>query len=442
MSATATTPATCTMCGCTSPWRAAFAVVKDGTLSRLCCPACATRLRTRHARANLWVIAVALALLPLMLMSGMKHGFDLVVVAFLMFSAWLYLLVIPHELGHAVAARLVRAPAFAIQVGAEPWLLDRNLGGIRWRIGKYLGGGVTYHLPCDEGRLRARAIFIMLGGPLANLLIAAVAFVLAWIAPPSSIYTLLWLTLGLASMYQLVLNLWPRKFTLPAGEMLSDGANILRQLRGQATDKRLQRAAAHYYRARIAFDDQDFALARRAATRAHQSAPNTEWSAALAVTRAAACSESDDAEGAIALLLPLMETESKEDGVRAGICDNLAWAYLLRDEPELLERGLELVAVACHIAPWDRSYQLTRICLLAASANPGNARLEQATAILEKLRGLQLQRQNAAYAALARGLVAAARGNPDEARAELANAQSLRATAAPLRVLERRLASR
>lgn len=321
--------------------------------------------------------------------------------------------------------------------------MDRQIAGLRWRVGRYLGGGLTFHAPCTGTNARWRAVLISFAGPLANLLIAALAFAVVFATGgwSGSVATLLWLTLGIASSMQFVLNLWPRKIKSSLGEMHSDGANILRHLRGQTPDASTQRGVMHYFRAALAFEDRDFVLAEREAAIAQECWTDGEVRAALTITRAAAFCESDNAAGAIELLLPLLDAPPAHEGSLAGVADNLAWAYFLLDQPALLEAGLELIERACTLAPWHDSYQISKVCLLAASANPENGRAPQARALLERIGRDKLRGQNAAYAALARGLTAAALGDAPLARVQYTTAKSLHATAAPLRVLERRLSN-
>jgi hypothetical protein len=197
----------------------------------------------------------------------------------------------------------------------------------------------------------------------------------------------------------------------------------------------------HYYLALEAFQERDFITAARQAEISGDLWDDDRVKPYLVVLRAAALAESDEAARAVALLVPLLEAGPADSGVRAGVLDNLAWAYLLTDEPEKLDQGLELVAEACAHAPWDVSFQISRACLLAASAVPGDDRAQVAHELIRELGKQSLRGQNAAYAALARGLIAAVRGDPS-ARREYENAKSLHATVAPLRVLERRLPSR
>lgn len=436
----------CTVCGCTSTWKAAFRPVKDGTLTRLCCPRCAAGLVRKHNRIGVWVWAAALVLWIPRLFGGERVGagsiFEVLVPAWLLYAASFYMLIVLHELGHALVANLVGAPAYGIHIGQQPWLIDRPIGRIRWRIGRHWRGGMTFHAPCEGRAATLRSVLITIAGPLTNIVVAFVALTLAGRGSLSgSPGWLALFILGIASATLAVLSLWPRRMKTPFGEMRSDGANILRRLRGEKSNVPLERAYMRFYRAHAAFDDGEFVAAASEAATALESGDDDTLRSYLLLLRAAALAQSDDAPGAVALLLPMLESAAVDDGIRASVMDNLAWAYLLVDEREKLEQGLELVAQACALAPWETSFLICRICLMAASANPENGRAHAAQAMLAQLGQEKMTGPNAAYASLARGLIAAAHGDAS-ARREYENAKSLHATAAPLRVLERRLPSR
>ena len=112
-----------------------------------------------------------------------------------------------------------------------------------------------------------------------------------------------------------------------------------------------------------------------------------------------------------------------------------------RAEREWLERALPLVRSAREIAPWHTSFAITEACVLAASSDAANQHVNEARALLKSLEREKLDRQNAAYAALARGLCAASEGDLEAATSLRDASKSLGATAAPLRVLERRFPS-
>jgi hypothetical protein len=200
----------------------------------------------------------------------------------------------------------------------------------------------------------------------------------------------------------------------------------------------------HHMRAGFAFKDRDFARAAKEAALAERylDAPAfRDLRAATIATRAAACAESDDAPKTVALLEPLLEMEAMNPGVRSAVEDNLAWAYLLLDDAALTERALPLLASARSIQPWETSFAVAEACVLAASADSSNQRLARAQQLVKTLERERLDRQNAAYTALAKGLCAAAEGDAKGAIRHRDRAKTLGATAAPLRVLERRLPS-
>ena len=100
----------------------------------------------------------------------------LVVIAFVLALALNLAL---HELGHAFAGRVMGGTVLRVILGPFRYELFRS--GFRWRKVRSLrgvGGFVQTVLPAD-GRLRAAMTVMLLGGPLANLLLAACAFVIA-----------------------------------------------------------------------------------------------------------------------------------------------------------------------------------------------------------------------------------------------------------------------
>ena len=99
--------------------------------------------------------------------------------------AMLWLQVLVHEAGHAVAGVLVGRRLVAAGIG--PLRLERGVGGWMVRWGGNVRGlsGFAVLLPPDRATQSRRdvATFI-LGGPLANLLCAAVALLVLALAPP------------------------------------------------------------------------------------------------------------------------------------------------------------------------------------------------------------------------------------------------------------------
>jgi hypothetical protein len=441
----AAAPLTCSICQCASAWRAAFTEIKDGTAKRLCCPACARKLQTKWSRISLIALPLAVALSIYTHSAAWQDPIHQLLTLGCFIVAAQYPLVVLHELGHAVAARLAGAPPYAIVIGSEPWLVDRAVGSIRWRVGYWILGGLTYHSACEGPRARRNSILIVAAGPLTNLVIAAIAIPVALTMPgnlAASLGRLALFAFGLASALQFVRNAWPRQIKTSVGMLANDGARIVALWRGAPiAQSGPARAAELYVRATFAFADQDFELAETVASEAQRECEHADLLAAAGLLRGAALSESDRVAEAVAHLRMLLDSPIANPGLRAGVEDNLAWAYFLVDESAAYEPGFRLVESARALAPWEDSIAITHACLLAATASAGNGRVLEARALLAGLRAPRVHRPNRAYAALARGLIACSDGDFDAARSEFDDAKSWGATAAPLRVLERRIAS-
>jgi regulator of sigma E protease len=87
--------------------------------------------------------------------------------------ALLSLLIVIHELGHLIAARLVGIPVAGFSVGFGPKLWARRWGQVEYALRALPLGGFVAQAITDEEELRAiplrKRLAFYLGGPLANL---------------------------------------------------------------------------------------------------------------------------------------------------------------------------------------------------------------------------------------------------------------------------------
>lgn len=134
--------------------------------------------------------------------------------------ALLSLLIVVHELGHLVAARLVGVPVAGFSVGFGPKLWKRRFGQVEYALRAFpLGGFVA---PAVDGQdfnaipLHKRLVFF-LGGPLANLLVTLPIFaVLNVLARGWSMYQVLVAPFGqLLTACGQFLAMLPDLFTRP-----------------------------------------------------------------------------------------------------------------------------------------------------------------------------------------------------------------------------------
>ena len=224
----------CGRCQRTSPLVAHFSQVYSFAGPRRLCPHCTERRRLRSARISSWTLGAAAALALLFLAAGARHDALWIVLALAAFMVASHLSVLPHELGHALAARAVGYQPVAILCGSTRTFFDRRIFGIRTLIGQAPQGGVTFYDPTDERWPRFKNAVITAAGPATNLLIARLAFAAAAVFTQPHEHPVLRATLfviGAANIVQALGNLWPAAAVTVVGTVPNDGMRLLDLLR-------------------------------------------------------------------------------------------------------------------------------------------------------------------------------------------------------------------
>jgi len=434
---------TCSKCGCSSSWREAFTAGKDGTAPRTWCPPCAEKQEGRNGMLSLGSAVFMIFVGGYNLGNHPGNLFHELTVGWGVFTLSLILMVWPHELAHVFVARWMGFRTIAICVGTGPVLFERNWFGVRVSLRRGLHGGLAYvdirEVPGFDGRM----IAIYLAGAIANLScgIAALAVAQAMSERISGVPMVALLAFGLANLFLVTGALWPRSFSRDSHQLRTDGGLILDRLRGVPVDFREHEAQMRLLLAHCAYHERRFADAVREATRAESLSAVEQVKVEALVCKAESLSESDQPRAAVELLRPLLERVGLSEWHRIHVAQSFAWAALLTDEPLLIEEAIGHSERCWLQAPWSDVYLIKHICLLAAGVPANPDRAGEARGLLEQLAGFSLQGESMGYGALARSLVAAVNGNPGVAKSEYESARKRRVTAAPLRLLERRLAS-
>jgi hypothetical protein len=132
------------------------------------CPACHARF---YRRIYLSIFCGAIVLIAASMVTAYQRNQPLLrsgpaVVGLLLILQ--YLLVIPHELGHAVAARFFGYSNIRILIGAGKPLFSFRLFGFDWLLNRVPAGGLTYAKPHPENNTRAKWILFVAGGLAVN----------------------------------------------------------------------------------------------------------------------------------------------------------------------------------------------------------------------------------------------------------------------------------
>lgn len=150
-------------------------------------------------------------------------------VGFVAFMLAMWPNVILHEAGHALAGVMSGQRVFALGIGR--WRFERGQAGWRWRKADAVRGiGGFAALAPGEGGCESRRDLAayLLGGPLANLLTAALGMVLLYRCPLSPWLAAAVSGVSLSALFLGVVNLVPFR----SHGWYSDGLNLLHVLRG------------------------------------------------------------------------------------------------------------------------------------------------------------------------------------------------------------------
>ncbi|MFO0745742.1 MAG: site-2 protease family protein [Myxococcota bacterium] len=253
------------------------------------------------------------------------------------FIAFSSLSLVPHELGHALAGRLVGLRIHVIHLGVGRTLGALRLGPLPVVVHAIPFGGLTQASHRDARGFKARRLAFILGGPLANLLV----FFIAWAAlPPASTidarhgyYPLL--GLAGASLLYVVVNLWPHVSHSVFGPLPSDGAVVLGLRRVTAADIERQ-LAAHYVLLAQAAEATDLAQARALVERGLEAHPT---SAHLIHERARILLAQGDVEGARHGFLAATSAPSIDTTLRPLALGNLALTDVRLGRDDLKEEA-------------------------------------------------------------------------------------------------------
>lgn len=133
-----------------------------------------------------------------------------------------------HELGHALAARLVNWRLLTIAAG--PLALRQTPKGLRLARNPLnrAWGGFVYAIPRDDRQLRLRRFVMVAGGPVASLLLALLAAAGLVASDGAGVWPVVASQVALMSLAIGVLTLVPHR----SGGLTSDGGQMWQLLRG------------------------------------------------------------------------------------------------------------------------------------------------------------------------------------------------------------------
>jgi peptidase M50-like protein len=299
------------------------------------------------------VLLLALALLGL-LGADLARGFGTSKLSVVFVLAFWGPLLVVHELGHALAARLLGWQVSEIVIGFGRELRRFQVGGTRVRVRALPVEGYVVLSPNSTDRARAKQALIYFAGPLTELLILAVVAPLldfSWPAPGDGVGRVLLHSLGVTAALGALCTLFPyRSMGNP-----SDGLGVL--LSAFASDQSFRERLGWPFlmEARRLLLRESVGLAEQTIAAGLERHPDEPRLLGLrAVCQAAA----GQGERAYAALEELGPPDVRPALVRAELLADAAWAVLSARDTALLPDAGRAAERALELCPSDPHYEI------------------------------------------------------------------------------------
>jgi hypothetical protein len=349
---------TCSGCGLASQLHEAFQ--SEPNSIRKFCPPCWKRRDEANERIFLMTY-VCLGALGVVL-AAMNSQWGFLLLTFFLFHVFGILGTVPHELGHALAARALKLHVFQVVVGVGKKLFDCRILGVLVEFRTIPYGGYTLALPVEGQHFRIRHFVYALAGPVANLIVALVILgVAGWdriadFRPHERISP--WSLLFASNALIFISNLIPRAYPSAMGWTVSDGLHLIRALTMKHEDIGDFRATAFAMHWRAAHEKGDVCSAATWIDRGLQEFPENR---ALLIHHGSNLIEADRLEEARALFKKVLQEVDADDlAGRALLMNDIAYVDALTGTKELLDEADEYSDQALQVFPWSASIKATR----------------------------------------------------------------------------------
>jgi len=411
----------CDVCGLESHFEAAFIKERKSFQStqRTLCPTCWKR--RRHSIEGWYQVAVLVGGIFGYFILWLNPWSELgrLLTTFFLIDVFLILTIVPHELGHAVAGRLLGWRVFAVVIGLGKQVFKFRLFGIIFSFHWLPVAGITRLAPIDARWFRVKRFFVFLAGPAVNAAIAAIIFLIwrdSWrdfgfMGLSRAARLCFW-----ANLWVMMFNLWPHQSK--SLNMATDGKQLLKTFSKKPEDIEELRAARFALEAAVRRDE--YKDPAGALDWCNQGLALFPHNFHLLNMSGVLCLDQQDYSRAREIFLRLLKPEMKPDGTRCVILNNMAYTDALIGDPELLPEADAYSREAYTAAPWVPFITGTRGTVLVAMGEieAGIKLLKEA---LEKAWTSRSKAENACHLAIAN----ARSGNRDQADKYLTLARQL-----------------
>lgn len=218
----------CAKCGMVSETEEAFIQDNKSSYSDkvFYCTTCWEKKTTQQEKAYLLAYITVLIGGFVWVIVSPKNEFAWLVLHIGLFGCFTIVATVFHELGHVLAAFVVRAKIFQVTIGLGRILYRRNFWGIEWQFCIIPICGFVIPSISSIIFYRTRSFLISLGGPLANCFWGAAAMFVLWRTSSPWLAAMV-RSFMIANIFTLGYGLWPQKVHFAGQNTSSDGLSLL-----------------------------------------------------------------------------------------------------------------------------------------------------------------------------------------------------------------------
>jgi len=285
-----------------------------------------------------------------------------------LFQLFLVLTIVPHELGHALMARLIGMRVFKIYLGSGRTMFSFKLLGFDSELRSLPTGGVVVAAHRSLEHLRVNQFAFILAGPAINVLLAAAIWTFLSPGTLSSIHQLghgfqPGLAFFCANLAVLLENLWPRDVATVFGRVPSDGKQLFQAFFLSREKRELHHAAGFIMEAAVCHQIGDCEVARRWVEEGLKLYPDNEallnWHGVIGLDLGEYGKARD-------CFLELLNRESRQPLMRPLMLNNIAYADALLGGEDLLKEADAFSQEAMMAMSWMPAIRGTRGTVLVA----------------------------------------------------------------------------
>jgi len=342
----------CEQCGAETECESVFRKIRSGLIgTKTICPTCLEFKRHKNGNKVITDFIGGLVLASFFLLNEKAPWYF---INLYLVVAMMYLSIVPHELGHALGVLLTRHKILDISFGQGRRLYCTKIYGVylEFRIVPVVGR--VRYLRQNGCALRMKDLLIYTMGPATNIAL----FFLLWhgfgetIAnenfnkTPAPLFAFTW-----ANLFLGITNFLPFKYQTGRGKVTSDGLSILNIVFGKKIDIAGE-IEQILFRASLAFYYNDYEECKNLAKKAVNIKSDDNRGHSYYGVAAGGLG---DYEEAIRVHSQLLANPDMDAGMKAITESNLAYYYLLMDDPSNFSKALELAESAMAVCPWELS---------------------------------------------------------------------------------------